>query len=451
MEHLELWERTDVAVPQAAKQASDIHARWAWTEPSVWTNRMLSALEKGVKGGVWFSLIDKVYSPLNLAAAAKKVIANKGAPGVDHVTVQQYARYQERYLDRLRNRLRENTWQPKAIKRQYIPKAGSAEKRPLGIPCVEDRVVQTALRNALEPVFEKEFHENSFGFRPGRGCKDALRAVDKDLQAGYVYVVDADLRKFFDTISHELLMERVEERVVDSRVLALIKRFLKQEVIEDAGHWTPEEGTPQGAVISPLLANIFLNPLDHFMAANGHRMVRYADDSVILCRSESQAQSALALMRQWCEENGLTLHPGKTRIADLSQAGEGFDFLGYRFQRIRNNRIGHWAGEKAHKRLRERLCPKTRRTNGHSLQAVVATLNPILRGWFGYFQHSNVYTMQEVDKWVRGRLRSILRKRHKGKGRGRGLDHIRWPNRYFAELGLYSLEQARADARWSFR
>jgi len=411
---------------------------------------MLSALEKGVKGGVWFSLIDKVYCPLNLAAAAKKVIANKGAPGVDQVTVRQYARYQQRYLNKLEVALRDNVWEPQAIKRRYIPKAGSAEKRPLGIPCVEDRVVQSALRNAIEPVFEQEFHENSFGFRPGRGCKDALRAVDQDLQAGHVYVVDADLRKFFDTISHDILMERVEARVVDSRVLALIQLFLKQKVMEEAGQWTPEEGTPQGAVISPLLANIFLNPLDHFMAVKGHTMVRYADDSVILCRSEAEAQSALALMRQWCEANGLTLHPEKTRIADLSEAGEGFDFLGYRFQRTRNNGIRRWAGEKAHQRLRERLRPKTRRTNGHSMEAVIAKLNPILRGWFGYFKHSNASTMLEADSWVRGRLRSILRKRHKGKGKGRGLDHFRWPNRYFAELGLYSLEQARGEARQSF-
>jgi len=433
------------------KQASEIRARWAWTEPAVWTDRMLSALEAGVKGGVWFSLIDKVYNPSNLAAAAKKVIANKGGAGVDHVTVQQYGRYQERYLGRLREALRGNAWQPKAIKRRYIPKPGSAEKRPLGIPCVEDRVVQTALRNAIEPIFEKEFHENSFGFRPGRGCKDALRAVDQDLQAGAVYVADADLRKFFDSIPHGILMERVEERVADSRVLALITLFLKQNVMEEAGQWTPEEGTPQGAVISPLLANVFLNPLDHFMAGKGHRMFRYADDSVILCRSKADAQSALTLMRQWCEEHGLTLHPEKTRIADLNQVGEGFDFLGYRFQRTRHNGIKRWAGKKAQKRLRERLRPLTRRTHGHSLQGAIAALNPILRGWFGYFKHSNVYTMQEVDRWVRGRLRSILRKRHKGKGKGRGWDHFRWPNRYFAELGLYSLEQARADARQSFR
>lgn len=453
MESLGQQEKTGVSVSRSggAKQASEIRARWAWAEPAIWTDRMLSALERGVKGGVWFSLIDKVYKPGNLAAAAKKVIANKGAPGIDHVTVQQYAQYQERYLSKLEDALRNNAWKPKAIQRRYIPKPGSAELRPLGIPCVEDRVVQTALRNAIEPVFERQFHESSFGFRPGRGCKDALREVDKALKAGCVYVVDADIRKFFDTIPHEPLMKRVEEQVADSRILALIRVFLNQEVMEDHGLWTPEEGTPQGAVISPLLANIFLNPLDHLMAENGHRMVRYADDSVILCRSEAQAHSALKLMQDWCAENGLTLHPEKTCIADLNQEREGFDFLGYRFQRTRTNGIRRWAGDKACKRLRDRVRPLTRRTNGTSMTTILDELKPILRGWAAYFKHSNASTLQQVDSWIRGRLRSILRKRHKGKGRGKGLDHIKWPNKYFAELGLYSLEQAQADARQPFR
>ena len=407
---------------------------------------MLSALEKGVKGDIWFSLIDKVYKPANLVAAARKVIANKGAPGVDHVTVQQYSQYEELYLANLHSALKEDIWRPKAIKRQHIPKPGSAETRPLGIPCVEDRVVQTALRNVLEPIFEKEFHDHSFGFRPGRGCQDALQRVEESLHAGYLYVVDADIRKFFDTIPHETLMKRVEERVADSRVLTLLRRFLCQEVMEDAGTWTPEEGTPQGAVISPLLANVFLNPLDHLMAQAGHRMIRYADDSVIVCRSQTEAESALALMRRWCEEHGLTLHPEKTCIADLTQTDAGFDFLGYRFQRTRNNRIGRWAGKKALKRLHERIRPHTRRTIGHSLERVIERLNPILRGWYNYFKDSNKYTFIEVDKWTRGRLRSILRKRNKGKGKGGGMDHFKWPNAHFAKLGLYSLEQAHGNA-----
>ena len=312
-------------------------------------------------------------------------------------------------------------------------------------------MVQTALRNAMEPIFEREFHENSYGFRPGRGCKDALRVVEESLEEGLLYVVDADIRKFFDTISHALLMERVEEHVADTRVLALIRKFLTQEVMEDATQWIPDEGTPQGAVISPLMANIYLNPLDHLMADQGFRMVRYADDSVIVCRTQAEAESALELMRQWCESQGLSLHPEKTRIANLNMAGEGFDFLGYRFQRTRAGRIGHWAGKKAVKRLYDRVRPLTRRTNGHSLKRAVERLNPILRGWFEYFKQSNQIAMHETDGWIRGRLRSILRKRHKGKGKGRGLDHFKWPNRYFEKLGLYSLEQAWDRSGQSFR
>ena len=370
---------------------------------------------------------------------------------MDRVTVEQYARHQKRYLENLAEALRRNVWKPKAIRRHYIPKAGSTEKRPLGIPCVEDRVVQTALRNVLEPIFEKEFHENSYGFRPGRGCKDALRAVDEHLKDGDLYVVDADLRKFFDTIPHELLRNRVAERVADSRVLALIAAFLEQEVLDGMEQWRPEQGTPQGAVISPLLANIFLNPLDHLMAEQGHAMVRYADDSVILCRSAEQAQAALALMQQWCELNGLELHPDKTHIANLNNAEEGFDFLGYRFQRTRRGNLRRWAGDKACKKLRGRVRPLTRRANGQSMQAIIAQLNPILRGWFEYFKHSYRTVMRVMDGWIRMRLRSILRKRRRRKGRGRGSDHLRWPNHYFAELGLYSLEQAWEDARQSFR
>ena len=451
MERTDRREDKEVSVPKAARRASEIRARWAWVEPVCWTDRMLSALEEGVKGGVWFSLIDKVYRRANLEAAARKVIANKGVAGVDHVTVHQYARYQDSYVERLEDVLRQNAWQPKAIRRHYIPKAGSAEKRPLGIPCVEDRVVQAALRNVIEPVFENEFHENSYGFRPGRGCKDALRTVDQHLKSGKLYVVDADIRKFFDTIEHDLVLERVAEHVADSRVLALIATFLKQEVLDGMEQWTPERGTPQGAVISPLLANIYLNPLDHLMTEHGHTMIRYADDSVIVCGSEAEAHSALALMGQWCEANGLKLHPDKTHIANLNNVDEGFDFLGYRFQRTRRGHLRRWAGAKACANLRAKTRPITRRANGHSIEAIIARLNPIVRGWFEYFKHGNLTVMRAMDGWIRMRLRSILRKRHKGKGRGRGLDHHRWPNRYFAELGLYSLEQAWVEARRSFR
>ncbi len=190
-------------------------------------------------------------------------------------------------------------------------------------------MVQTALRMVLEPIFEYEFAEHSYGFRPGRGCKDALRRVDELLKGGYTYIVDADLKSYFDTIPHDRLMTLVGQKVSDGRVLSLIARFLKQNVLDDLQEWTPEKGSPQGAVISPLLSNIDLNPLDHLRAQHGFEMVRYADDFVILCRSPEEANQALAAVQEWTASAGLTLHPTKTRIVDAHEGA--FEFLGYRF------------------------------------------------------------------------------------------------------------------------
>ena len=285
-------ERTSARV-QDAKQAEEIRSRWSWVEPSAWTERMLTALENGVKGGVWFSLIDKVYAKANLETAFKNVEANAGSPGIDQVTVQQFGARVDQEIEKLVRGLRAGSYRPQAIKRVYISKLGSKEKRPLGIPTVRDRTVQAALRNVIEPIFEREFAEHSYGFRPGRGCKDALRVVDRLLKDGHLYVVDADLKSYFDTIPQDRLMQRVGERVADGRVLELIESFLKQGVMEGTETWTNEEGTPQGAVISPLLANIYLNPLDHEMARNGYTMIRYADDLVILSRRRQEAEQAL--------------------------------------------------------------------------------------------------------------------------------------------------------------
>ena len=203
-----LVETTPAAVPEA-KQAGEVRARWAWVEPEVWTDRMLTALEQGVKGGKWFSLIDKVHSKRNLRSAWQSVRANKGAAGVDHQTIGMFERHLEENLTRLEESIRAGTYRPQAIRRAWIPKPGGKDKRPLGIPTVRDRVVQTALRNVLEPVFERDFAARSYGFRPGRGCKDALRRVDWLLKAGYTFVVDADLRSYFDSIPRPQLLERV--------------------------------------------------------------------------------------------------------------------------------------------------------------------------------------------------------------------------------------------------
>ena len=325
-------EQQPPGVPKLAKQAGDIRVRWTWTEPAVWNERMLTALEQGVKGGSWFSLIDKVWKPANLHSAFRKVKANGGAAGVDRVTVKDFERRLEENLNKVAEQLRKGTYQLQPIRRVWIPKPGSSEKRPLGIPTVRDRVVQAALRQVVEPIFEREFAEHSYGFRPQRGAKDALRRVQQLLDQGYHWVGDADLRRYFDTIPQAPMMARVREKVADGRVLNLIAAFWQQPVLETDELWTPQEGTPQGAVISPLLANLYLNPLDHLMAQQGVAMVRYADDFVLLCRSEEEARQALAWVQEWTASAGLTRHPEKTRIVDATQAG-GFDFLGYHFER----------------------------------------------------------------------------------------------------------------------
>jgi len=409
-------------------------ARWAWVEASVWTDRMLAALEYGVKGDVWFSLMDKVYHPGNLWSAWAKSAANDGAPGVDGITISRYEKDVEANLVRLAGTLKDGSYRPKAIRRTYIPKS-DGKMRPLGIPTVQDRIVQGAVRHAIEPIFEKEFARHSYGFRPGRGCKDALRRVDELLKAGYRYVVDADLKSYFDTIPHDLLMQQVEERIADGRVLGLVRMFLEAKIMEGLDEYTPAAGAPQGAVLSPLLSNIYLNPLDHLMAQQGYEMVRYADDFVILCKTQQEAESVLELVRGWMAEAGLTLHPEKTRIADAQT--EPFEFLGYRFDKGRK-----WPRDKSTQKLREKLKPWLKRTSGVSLQASIAKINPSLRGWYGYFKHADRRGLYDIDRWVRTRLRSILRKRHGGKGKGRGDDHHRWPNKFFADLGLFSLERA---------
>lgn len=307
--------------------------------------------------------------------------------------------------------------------------------------------MQSALRQVIEPIFERKFAENSYGFRPQRGCKDALRQVDKQLNEGKRYVVDADLRKCFDQIPCEGLVQRIREEIADGRVLKLIEAFLEQEVLEDGEVKRPEEkGTPQGAALSPLLCNIYLNPMDHEMAEGGWEMIRYADDFVVICESRQEAEAALETLKRWLGANGLELHPDKTRLVDMSVPGSYFDFLGYRFRRTQKGRLAKVPSSKSEKRLREKLKRPTRRANGKSLDEIIVQCNRVLKGWFEYFKHSNTGTFKALDGWVRMRLRSILRKRMKRRGRGRGSDHQRWPNDYFAKLGLFSMYTARVEA-----
>jgi RNA-directed DNA polymerase len=431
-------EEGPVEVLQEAKQAGETWFReWSWVERSVWTERMLEALEKGVKGGVWFSLIDKVYRPKTLYQAWHKVKANKGGVGTDYQSLEGFERNLEQNLHRLQEELRTGSYQPRPIRRVYIEKPGSADKRPLGIPCVRDRVVQEALRLVVEPIFERTFHPGSYGFRPRRGCKDALREVDRLLKVGHVWIVDADIDSYFDSIPHTPLLKEVERYIGDGRVLGLLEMFLKQGIMEGLAQWSPEKGTPQGAVISPLLANLYLHSVDGAMAVAGFRMVRYADDLVILCWSQEEAEGALKLLQGQMTEKGLRLHLDKTRLVNVSTPGQGFDFLGYHFEGGTR-----WPRKKSLRKLKETIRAKTGRSNGNSLESIIANVNLTLRGWFEYFKHSNGRTFPRLDQWIRCRLRSILRRHLKRKGISKGYDHYRWPNRFFRAAGLFSLEDA---------
>jgi RNA-directed DNA polymerase len=426
------------AVPVTANQFGYDPLRWAWAEPAVWTERMLTALEQGVKGNRWFSLIDKVYSERCLTAAAFQVEANEGAAGVDHVSVKTFGDRREAEVAKLSEQLRTGTYRPQAVRRVHIPKPGTKEKRPLGIPTVRDRVVQAAVVKVIEPIFERDFAEQSYGFRPGRGCKDALRRVDSLLKSGYTFVVDADLKSYFDTIPHDRLLDLLRTKISDGRLLTLIESFLQAGILDGLKEWNPTEGAPQGAVLSPLLSNVYLDPLDHLVAEQGLEMVRYADDFVILCRTAEEAERALQIVQQWTMDNGLTLHPAKTRIVNAATAG--FDFLGYTFCRGK-----HFPRTKSRQKLKTTIREKTRRNNGKSLSQIIADVNRTLRGWYEYFKHSPRSHLRPIDSWMRQRLRSILRRRMHRCGRARGREHFRWPNAYFAKQGLFSLVTTHAQ------
>ena len=405
---------------------------------------MLAALEKGVKGGRWYSLMDKVYAPANLAAAWKRVRSNRGAAGVDGQSVALFERDAQKYLDELHQELREGTYRPSAVRRQYIPKVGTTQKRPLGIPTIRDRIVQTALRHVLEPLWEVKFADPSYGFRPGRGCKDALRRVQSLVRSGSKWVVDADIQSYYDSIDHGRLLTDIAKEIGDGKVVGLIEQLLEQPVMEEASKWTPEEGIPQGSTIGPLMANIYLHPVDEALVRAQYEVVRYADDLVILCRNEGDAHAALRRLRQEMEKRGLTLHPEKTRVVNVHQGG--FDFLGYHFegnsQRPR---------KKSLVKFKDRVRALTRRRNGQSWTTLIKRLNATVRGWFEYFKHSAKSTFPPLDAWIRMRLRAIQLRRHKKRGVGKGLCHYDWTNEYFAKLGLFTMTTARAAASRSLK
>jgi RNA-directed DNA polymerase len=425
-----------IRVPFAATPTGETLTIDQWAQHVVWTDRMLETLlENKVRGGKWHTLIDKVYAPLNLYASACKVTGKKGAAGVDGQSCEAFEEHLRVETRMLSDQIRDQTYRPNAVRRVQIPKAGKPnETRPLGIPTVRDRVVQKAILNVIEPILDHQFHDRSFGFRHGRGAHDALRIVEQKLQEGYVYVVDADLKGYFDTIPKDRLMVLIKEHISDSRLLKLFQLFLDQSIMEELREWTPVAGVPQGAVLSPVLSNLYLNPLDHKMADAGFEMVRYADDFVVLCRSELDAQAAMDTIRSWVEQTGLTLHPTKTKIVDSRT--ESFVFLGYSF---RGDKI--YPRRESLAKMKTRLTELTPRGRSGSIESIAKELNPILRGWFYYFRHCRWTIFTELDAKLRGRLRRLLLKRHRNNPECLPRNH-RWPNDYFTAAGLISLREA---------
>lgn len=429
---------SDERTERDCREATGDSARGRGT--SVWTERMVERLKTRRE---WYSLIDKVYAPETLARAWSRVRANRGAAGVDRVSIERFARREGERLQRLHEELKSGRYRPQAVRRVEIPKVDGG-KRALGVPTVADRVVQAALVEVIEPIFESRFEPRNYGFRPGRGCKDALREVDQALKEGQVHVVDADLKSYFDSIPHEGLKQRVFERVKDGAVLQLIDGFLRQEVLSEAGYWTPESGTPQGAVLSPLLANLYLHPLDVLMRERGYRMVRYADDFVVLCRTAWEAEQALLVIREWVTAAGLSLHPAKTRLADLGRPDGYVDFLGYRFYGKPGGGIGRTIKPKKRQALYRRLAELTPRCSGQSTEQLVHTVNVWLRGVFAYFKHAEPRALATMDAHVRYRLRRIFAKRTGLAGCAkRKRAHQLWRNSHFVALGLFSLSATR--------
>jgi len=408
----------------------------------VWTPAMVEAREKlRREGRKWYILHDKVYDPRNLKEAWEQIQANDGAPGLSGLTIEEYGKTLEERLRKVGGKLREQQYEASPIRRKWIPKTdGSGKQRPLGIPEVEDRLVQAAIVRVIEPIYEGKFFEGSYGFRPERSGLNALAQLEREITTGRPYLVDADIRDCFGSIPHERLMEEIGKEISDPKLLRLMQQFVEADIVEEMRRWTPEKGTPQGAVLSPLLANIYLHEFDRQMLTAGYEVMRYADDFVVTSQTREGAEQARKKAEEILKGLGLEMHPQKTRVIDTRKSR--FQFLGYEFWPRNGKPPGREPRPSSQKKLHDAVRRKTPRRSGDSLKEIVRELNPTLRGWYGYFRYSFWNVFGDVDGFVRRRLRSILRKWEKRRGTAKNRDdNARYPNSLFERAGLYSLER----------
>lgn len=417
----------------------------------------------------WYSLKDKVYNKGNLYEAFKAVRSNKGAPGVDGETIENFEARLDENIEKIHHELKTDTFCPKEVKRVYIDKPDGG-KRPLGIPTVRDRVVQQALLNVLQPIFEPEFHPSSYGYRPGRSCQMAVAKAERFMNRyGLEYVVDMDLSKCFDTLDHELILKAVNRKVSDGRILKLTKLFLKSGMMDCGAFYETKEGSPQGGVISPLLANIYLDYFDKKMMANNIRIVRYADDILVFAKTKADAgrYKTFAMKVLECELK-LKVNKDKTHITSVTR---GVAFLGFI---IRSKCIS--IHPKRIKRLKDNIRNITPRNSGRNVEMMIKELNPILRGWANYFKVANCKgTYADIMAWLRRRLRMKKMKEWKSwralhkqlrrmgyEGDFEKISMSRWrnsasplismalPNKWFDEMKLFDISKLQVGTLYCY-